>query len=248
MKKSIAVRIITLTLAVLPSIASADISNGGFESGMTGWTTEYTNDGTNNGYTNQAYVTTQYHHSGTYSLWGYSDIYRKDSYPEYDWSRTYVWSAPQNLSSVTSIKLYLTNFLSNYYDPLNWGWGQEVLLMLDDGTNQAGVSLIDNHESPYASLVDLGLYTYSLGNDTNHWYGFDVPLSENYFAGLSNFDLSSTKVGICWEAISWNSSNPALFAGASVDDIQLVPELATICLLGLGGLALLRKRRACYQF
>jgi hypothetical protein len=246
MKKLITICIITLISAALPNIASADITNGGFETGdLTGWTAEYTNDGTNYGYSNELYVTSSYHHSGDNALWGYAYIigdYSGYSDPESDWSRTYAWSDSQDLSSVTSIQLYLTDFISNY-SHYYWGWGQEVFLMLDDGTNQAAALLIDNHQDTYTSLVDLGLYTTSVGSDERDWYGFDVPLNASYFGGISGLNLSSAKVGICWEAISWHSSSQTLWAGAAVDDIQLIPEPATICLLGLGAVSLIRRKK-----
>jgi hypothetical protein len=247
MKKLITLCIILLTLAALSNIASA-LTNGGFESGSLapGWISEYTNDGSNNGFSNQAYVTDDYYYSGDYALWGDASIAGDYSYwAEDDWSHTFVWSDYQNLSSVTSIKLYLTNFISNY-SHASWGWGQEVYLMLDDGTNQAAALLIDNHEETYISLVDLGLCTTSEGSDGRDWYGFDVPLSTdpNYFgAGFSNLTLSNAKVGIYWEARSWFDSPQTLWAGAAVDDIQLVPEPATMCLLGLGALSLIRRKR-----
>jgi hypothetical protein len=253
MKKLITICLIMATSTVLSNSASADIVNGGFETGdLANWNTEYTNDGTNYGYGNDAHVTNDYHYSGNYALWGRSDIvgdYSGYSDPESDWARTYVWSDSQNLSNVSSIQLYLTDFLSNTsYDPQSsgWGWGQEVYLMLDDGTNQAAALLIDNHQDVYTSLFDLGSYTTSQGSDGRDWYGFDVPLSTTYFgAGFSNFNLSNVEVGICWEAINWNSSSQTLWASAAVDDIELVvPEPATLCLLGLGALSMLRRKKS----
>lgn len=236
--------LIMLTLASLSNIASAAITNGGFESGslIPGWTADYTNDGSNYGYDNQAYVTNDYHYSGDYALWGYSYIvgdYSGYSDAESDWARTYVWSDSQNLSNVASVQLHLTDFQSNpYSSDYGWGWGQDVFLMLDDGTNRASVLLVENHEQTYISLFDAGKYTTSTGGDGRTWYGFDVPLSS--FSGIN---LSNAKVGICWEAISWNSSPLTLWTGAAVDDIQLVPEPATVALLGLGALSLLRSRK-----
>jgi hypothetical protein len=246
MKRSMATCLIMLTLAALSNITSAAITNGGFESGdLTGWTSVYTNDGSNGGYNNQASATTNYYYSGTHSLWGYADVTSVDWHPNYDWSRTYVWSDYQDLSGATSVKLYLSNFISSF-NHSSWGWGQDVFLMLDDGTNQASVLLVENHEQTYLSLFDLGLYTDSQGGDGNTWHCFDAPLSTNpnYFgAGFSDLNLSNTKVGICWEAISWNAYSGTLWSGAAVDNIQIVPEPATICLLGLGALSLLRRKR-----
>jgi hypothetical protein len=207
-----------------------------------------TDDGSNNNHINQAYATNDYYYSGTHSLWGYAEI-TGDYNPDWsegnlqeDWARTYVWSDYQNLSSATSIKLYLSNFVSNYSHD-SWGYGQEVLLMLSDGTNQASAILIDNHQG-WVSLFDLGQYTDSTGGDGKTWHGFDVPMNTNFFgAGFSSLDLSNATVGICWEAISWHQYSYTLWAGATVDDIQLVPEPATICLLGLGALSLLRRKR-----
>jgi hypothetical protein len=249
MKKLITFCIVVIPLAGLSSFAPAAITNGGFESGMTGWTAEYANDGSNYGYNYELSVTDSYHYSGDSALWGKSYIVGDYSYwAEDDWARTYVWSDSQDLSSVTSIQLHLTDFQSNP-DSYNfgWGWGQEVFLMLDDGTNQTSVLLAENHQHPYGtSLIEAGEYTISTGGDGRDWYDFDVPLDASYFGGLSGLDLTSAKVGIYWEAINWNSSSQTLWAGAAVDDIQLVytPEPATMSLLGLGAFSLIRRKRS----
>jgi hypothetical protein len=250
MKKLIVTCLIMAALAVLSNIASANINNGGFESGdLTGWTPDYTNDGSNWGSSYELSVTNSYYHSGQNALWGYAYIVGDISYwEEDDWEHTYVWSESQDLSNVASIKLYLTAFQSNP-DPFGWGFGQDVYLMLDDGPNSVSVLLIDNHQYPYTSLFDAGHYTTSVGSDDGTWYGFDVPLSTdpNYFgAEFSSLDLSNAKVGIRWEARNWyDTSSQTLWVGAAVDDIELVyiPEPATICLLGLGALSLIRRKK-----
>jgi len=224
--------------------------NGGFESGMTGWTSFYENDGSNNGYSNQSLATTDYHYSGASALWGkativgdtninyYGPPYPWDA-PGRDWCHTYVWSDFFNLTNVTSIKLYMTDFQSSSSHS-GWGWGQEVFLVVSDGTNMVQALLAENHQTPYGIPLPS---TASEGSDGRTWQGFDIALTSANFAGLDSLNKSSAKVGVYWEADSWEYISQTLWAGAAVDDILLVPEPATMSLLALGGLVVFLRRK-----
>ena len=221
------------------------LTNGGFESGMTGWTSQYTQDGSNSGYSNQLYTTSAYHFSGQNSLYGYAYVVGDSSYwAEDDWSRTYAWSAPQDLRQLIHIQLYLAGFSSNTTH-FSWGYGQEVWLVLSDGTHSAQALLIDNHEPDFGSLVDRGLYSTAVGNDGRTWYRYQVEPTTTYFGGISSVDLSNARVGVMWEALSWHSSPQTLWAGAYVDDISLkmIPEPLTAVGFLLGGTLLALRRR-----
>ncbi|MCX5653821.1 MAG: PEP-CTERM sorting domain-containing protein [Planctomycetota bacterium] len=222
--------------------------NGGFESGLTGWTQVNENDGSNWGYSNDLYTTTDYHYSGTSALWGKATIvgdyqaggspYPWDA-PGRDWSHTHIWSGLTNLTNVTSIQLYLTDFQSSSIHS-GWGWGQEVFLALSDGTYTAQALLVENHEPTYTPQP----HTTSVGSDGRTWFGFDIALTTaNFGSDLNSLNKSSAKVGVYWEADSWEYVSQTLWAGAAVDDIQLTPEPATISLLVFGGIFLLRRKK-----
>jgi hypothetical protein len=159
-----------------------------------------------------------------------------------DWSRINAWCDPSDLAGVTSIKLSLTDLQSNA-NHYGWGWGQEVFLVLSDGTNTAQALLVENHEQPYATPQP---YTTSVGSDGRTWFDFDISLTPGNFPGLAGINKSSTMVGVCWEAESWHSSSQTLWTGCAVDDIQLVPEPSTLILLLTSGtlvLFLLHRRK-----
>jgi hypothetical protein len=238
---------------VVYSSAWAGIANGGFESGLTGWTVQTTN-GSNWGWGGDATVVNNYYYSGGSSLYGFASVNGDDTrfFPteDRDWSRTYAWSDSANLNGSTSVKFYLTDFQSN--PPAGgWGWGQEIFLLLNDGVHEAGVLVIDNHEPTYTSLFDLGLYTPSTGDDGRTWYCFDVPLNAdaaNFGSAFGNLNLANTKIGFEWEADSWYDYPQNLLASAVIDDVSLqpVPEPSGLLALagGIGCLApILRRRR-----
>jgi len=202
------------------SFSFGALINGGFETGdMTGWTSVYENPENN-----LCYVASHSFYSGGYALQAVASAGAND------WTRTYAWSDFQDMSSATAITLQLTDVSFNDSNDYQ-GWGQEISLMLNDGTNQSSVLLAYNSQPPYGPSHE---YTLSIGSDGKTWQGFDVALGD--FNVITGFNLSNAKVGIRWETVSWdNAPIGGLWASSAVDDVRIIPEppSKTITIFGL---------------
>jgi len=243
-----------LALMMLAQPALAGLVNGGFETGnLTGWTSEYYHN-VGGGFANELEVKNTYHYTGSYALWGKAYVLGDGiSYPDDDRTYTYAWSGYQNLTGAVSVSLYLTDFQTNPSPAFGWGYGQEIYLVISDGTKATARALIDNHENPWGSLFDAGRYTASTGSDGRTWYRFQLNMNDADFPGtgdhaelnakLSELNLASAKVGVLWEALNWAGAQE-LWAGGAVDDVDvtLVPEPAALALTLLGLPLVLRRR------
>lgn len=242
--------ILAILMAACPSVCLgeaivSDPLNGGFEQGLSGWTSTCNDDGTNWGYRNEFGLTSDYHHSGDSALWGKTTIVGDNGNPKdpgtpwegsgRDWSCIDAWSDPSDVTDVVSIQLSLTDFQFNP-NHFGWGYGQQVWLTLSDGVNTLRALLLENHEQPYSIPQP---YSTSVGSDGRTWRDYDVDLTEENFPGLGGINKMSTMVGICWEADSWYSTSQTLWSGAAVDDIRLIqnsstPEPGTAIFLSVG--------------
>jgi hypothetical protein len=214
-----------LTLAVLSNIASA-LTNGGFESGMTGWSTigvasietaAYGAGPTEGSY--QALVT-----SGDGSV--------SDSTIE-----TFLGLAAGTLDSLiagdanegSAIRQTITAGAGDILT-FNWNFLTDEVEEGDDVPDFAFVSIVSNFSEILADAVSSTF----------------VPSNTPFYdeTGFSTFQYTFQTSGTFTLGFGvMDEDDEVVDSGLLLDNVTIIPEPATICLLGLGALSLLRKRK-----
>jgi hypothetical protein len=225
MKKLVTTCVIMLTLAVLSNIASA-LTNGGFESGMTGWSTigvasietaAYGAGPTEGSY--QALVT-----SGDGSV--------SDSTIE-----TFLGLAAGTLDSLiagdanegSAIRQTITAGAGDILT-FNWNFLTDEVEEGDDVPDFAFVSIVSNFSEILADAVSSTF----------------VPSNTPFYdeTGFSTFQYTFQTSGTFTLGFGvMDEDDEVVDSGLLLDNVTIIPEPATICLLGLGALSLLRKRK-----
>lgn len=230
---------------LMPGCLWGDIANGGFENGLTGWTSQYEEDGSNWGNSYVFYTTANPRRSGAKALFAGVGLASDQDGSNDDWARLYAWSDPLDLTYAASIRLHLGNIgLNPDHNP--WGYGQAIYLVLTDGSSRVRCALADVYEEPFPSLFDSGDYTTSTGDDGLTWYGFDVELNASRFGPeLSTLSLSSARIGFEWECIVRHDVHEKLWSQSGVDDVSVayVPEPGSMAALAVGATGFLIKKR-----
>jgi hypothetical protein len=151
-----------------------------------------------------------------------------------------IWQSAGAGTLLTSISLPATTF-----DAAEWYRVTMDLTVAGDTWTVNGT--IQNHVTPTdpTSGLDPGLpiwsllYTGSL-SDPNPVPGLDRVLTNPGEVGL----MAGTTTGYSDAAVNGNGANPCVDnIGVSITNFQVIPEPATIGLLGLGALSLLRRRK-----
>jgi hypothetical protein len=214
-----------LTLAVLSNIASA-LTNGGFESGMTGWSTigvasietaAYGAGPTEGSY--QALVT-----SGDGSV--------SDSTIE-----TFLGLAAGTLDSLiagdanegSAIRQTITAGAGDILT-FNWNFLTDEVEEGDDVPDFAFVSIVSNFSEILADAVSSTF----------------VPSNTPFYdeTGFSTFQYTFPTSGTFTLGFGvMDEDDEVVDSGLLLDNVTIIPEPATICLLGLGVLSLLRKKK-----
>lgn len=205
-----------LVAAFINQAVAGPIANGGFETGTSfGWQPADDGDAGNVNSTIWALrVTTETAHSGNYSRLIHHDG-QANSYHEF--------AQPVDLFGQHTLRFWLNVDLNP-----NGPEGSE------DTGSWAGAELRDSAGGGLVDLVTIG------GIDPGH-YGTDG--WQQYEVDLTNLVISGPAD---WSLVFWletwhnrNSANQRIY----VDDVELIPEPASLGLLLLGGLALLRRSR-----
>jgi hypothetical protein len=230
MKRLIAICVIMLTLAVLSNIASADITNGGFESGdFTGWSTigvtsietaAYGTGPTEGSY--QALVTSPEDNGFLVS----------DSTIE-----TFLGLAAGTLDGLiakdatvgSAIKQTITASAGDMLT-FDWNFLTDEVEEGDDVPDFTFVSIVSGTTEILADAVSSTFVSSSTPffDETGFtMFQYTFPTSGTFTLGFGVMHVEDDDVD----------------SGLLLDNVTIIPEPTTICLLGLGALSLLHKRK-----
>jgi hypothetical protein len=228
MKRLITICIITLTLAALSNIASANITNGGFETGdFTGWSTigvtsietaAYGAGPTEGSY--QALITTYDGSVSDYTIEMFLGLA----------AGTLDGLIDANATVGSAIKQTITASAGDMLT-FDWNFLTDEVEAGDDVPDFAFVSIVSNFSEILADAV------------SSTFVPSDTPFFDE--TGFSTFQYTFQTSGTFTLGCGvMNEDDEAVDSGLLLDNVTIIPEPATICLLGLGALSLLRRKRS----
>lgn len=127
---------------------------------------------------------------------------------------------------------------------LHGGW-MDVRTLLSGFTGRIGFGFVSNREVVDDEELEWDEFEGPVFDVTDSfaWYHGDLDDYTSYYDGTSYAALSGVKVLGVWIELYSNTTEPDIAGELQVDQIELVPEPATIALLGLGSLVLIRRKR-----
>jgi hypothetical protein len=225
--RRITICVIMLTLAVLPNIASADVTNGGFETGdFTGWST-----------IGVASIETAAYGAGpTEGSYQALVISEDGSLVSDSTIETFLGLAAGTLDGLidddatagSAIKQTIT---ASAGDMLTFDWNFLTDEMVGTVPDFTFVSIVSGTSE---ILADVGSSTFvssatTFSNETGFtMFTYTFPTSGTFTLGFGVMHAWDNEVD----------------SGLLLDNVTIIPEPTTICLLGLGALSLLRRKRS----